>query len=73
MWGRSAIKNRAKGIQREEAAKLRDEQYKKHLEDQENYVTTRRLSAKLHKIYASEVCVFKIKIEMSARRVSSFV
>ena len=51
-------KHRAKGIQREEAAKLRHEQYKKQLDNpEENYVTTRRLGAKLHKIYAIEVCV----------------
>ena len=50
-------KQRAKGIQREAASKLRHEQYKSQLhQPEENSVITHRIGSKLHKIYAIEVC-----------------
>ena len=54
-------KHTAKGISRAAARTLRHEQYKSQLETPlENYVTTRRIGAKLHRIYAIEVYLVMI-------------
>ena len=60
-------KHRAKGIQLAVARKLRHDEYKSQLDNpEENYVTTRRIGSKLHKVYTVEtkkrgLCAFDDK------------